>query len=327
MRVLGQQAQRIAHGQHGLEDLARLLLAPHACQGVDAPEGADVERGLGLAEVVGGLVAAHEGAIAQHLFHHVQRAHEALVARVDQADFGHQEDAGIQLAPAKALGEYAALGVPRAREDLVAHALRVAAPVLGALGQLQGARYFCQPVARRPAHQRRRGVDACARAQLPHAGVRRAVDLHRQLADALQPRELGRAGGLQQALVVKGLRGAQHDVAVHVVLEVLGRLIAHAHRTHAAVALHGRYEGLRQFVLQPDAVQGLDVAVAGFQHDVGQPAQVVLHGADFGQAVERAHDEERIAQPAVAVVPVAPAVCRFGNAGGHRGDDGAGVFE
>ena len=43
-------------------------------------------------------------------------------------------------------------------------------------------------------------------------------------------------------------------------------------------------------------------------HHVVQPAQVVLHRADFGQAVERAHDEEGVAQPAVAVVPVALAV-------------------
>jgi hypothetical protein len=54
--------------------------------------------------------------------------------------------------------------------------------------------------------------------------------------------------------------------------------------------------------------------------------QVALHRADLGQAVERTHHEEGVAQPAVAVVPVAAAVRRLGDAGGQRRDDGAGVL-
>ena len=62
-------------------------------------------------------------------------------------------------------------------------------------------------------------------------------------------------------------------------------------------------------------------------HHVDQPAQVLLHRRRLRQAVERAHHEEGVAQPAEAVVPVAPAVGRLGDAGGHGGDDGAGVLE
>ena len=78
---------------------------------------------------------------------------------------------------------------------------------------------------------------------------------------------------------------------------------------------------------RPMPYSGWTCPPSALAHDVVQPAQVVLHRADFGQAVERAHDEEGVAQPAVAVVPVALAVGRLGNAGGHRRDDRAGLLE
>jgi len=68
------------------------------------------------------------------------------------------------------------------------------------------------------------------------------------------------------------------------------------------------------------------MAAVGAMHHILQPAQVVLHGADFGQAVEGPHDKKRIPQPAVTVVPVAAAVGSLGNAGGYSGHDGAGLF-
>ncbi|MCY1506738.1 hypothetical protein D9M68_409920 [compost metagenome] len=61
-------------------------------------------------------------------------------------------------------------------------------------------------------------------------------------------------------------------------------------------------------------------------HHVAEPAQIVFHRAHLAQRVERAHHEEGVAQPAVAVVPVALAARRLGDAGGHGGHDGAGVL-
>jgi hypothetical protein len=74
-----------------------------------------------------------------------------------------------------------------------------------------------------------------AGAQLPDAGV--GLVVQRQAA---RPRSSGKVGlspRTEQAVVVEGLRRTQHDVAVDVVLKMFLRLVAHAHRAHAAVAL------------------------------------------------------------------------------------------
>ena len=57
--------------------------------------------------------------------------------------------------------------------------------------------------------------------------------------------------------------------------------------------------------------------------DVGEVAQVVLHRRDLGQPIQRPDDEECVAQPAVAVVPRALRVRRFGNARRDGRHDGA----
>ena len=61
--------------------------------------------------------------------------------------------------------------------------------------------------------------------------------------------------------------------------------------------------------------------------DVVQVAEVVLHRLDFGETVERPHHEERIPQPAVAIVPVPARVRGFRDARGHCRDDRAGLLE
>ena len=108
---------------------------------------------------------------------------------------------------------------------------------------------------------------------------------------------------------------------------MLEGLVADAHRSHAAVAGERRHFALVEAAFERDPVHRLQVAVRRLADDVGQVAQVMLHGVHFGQRVERAHDEERVAQPAVAVIPVAPAAGGFRDAGRHRGDDRAGLLE
>ena len=126
---------------------------------------------------------------------------------------------------------------------------------------------------------------------------------------------------------MESLCRAEDDVAVDVVLEVLVRLVADAHRTHAPVSRQVRNDRLGQGLLQADAVERLDVTRLRAAQHVVEPAKVVLHGSDLGQAVQRADDEERVPQPAKPIVPVAPAVRRFRNACRHGGDDGARLLE
>ena len=66
------------------------------------------------------------------------------------------------------------------------------------------------------------------------------------------------------------------------------------------------------------------MAVAGARYDVHDPAEVVLHRLDGGQAVQRPHNEQRISDPTIAIVPVSFRAGGFGNAGCKRSDDGAG---
>ncbi len=75
----------------------------------------------------------------------------------------------------------------------------------------------------------------------------------------------------------------QDDLAVDVVLKVLARLVADAHRLHAAVALDGLDDALVDVLLQSDAVDGLDVAAARGVDQVAQVAEVVLEDVDRAQ--------------------------------------------
>ncbi len=59
---------------------------------------------------------------------------------------------------------------------------------------------------------------------------------------------------------------------------------------------------------------------------IAQPAQIVFHGAELRQAVERPHHKKSVAQPTITIVPVARAARRFRYAGGHGGDNCTGVF-
>ena len=86
-----------------------------------------------------------------------------------------------------------------------------------------------------------------------------------------------------QGDIVEGLRRAEHDVAVDVVLVVLEGLVADAHGPHAAVAGEARHLALVEPALERDAVDRLQVAVGRLADDVAEVAQVVLHRLDVGQ--------------------------------------------
>ena len=128
----------------------------------------------------------------------------------------------------------------------------------------------------------------------------------------------------EQPPIDERLRRAEDDVAVGIVLELLVGEIAGAHGPHAVIPGQRRHHPLGQFLFETDAVDRLDVTGAGGGDDVHHPTEIKFHRAHRRERVQRAHDEERVPDPAEAVVPVAPRAGGLGNAGRHRGDDGAG---
>ena len=157
---------------------------------VDVPEGADVERGAGHAEVVGGRVSAQVVAAAKRLLHAGHRRAEARIARVDEADLGHQQQARVEPLAPEALGEGAEVRIPGPRKEGAAHCLRPLAPQPGPIRRSEVGRDLREPVAGRPAHQARRRVHAFHGAQLPHPGVGLIMHGEGALADPLQAFEL-----------------------------------------------------------------------------------------------------------------------------------------
>ena len=262
------------------------------------------------------------------LLHRVDGADEARVAGRQEADLGHQQHAGVEFAAAEALDEGAGARSFQACCRIASRMrLRARRPVR-ARARPARARPRCAPGGRRPPSTSATTRCGCARAcaaprcrrRAGRAGARPA----RPSSPAPRSRRRRRAG-------TGGGRGRP------------GRRRARCCRRRRAGSARG--PGCRRAPApcrgsrrrwrrstraasrsRPTPYSGCTWPSRGAAHDVVQPVQVVLHRADLGQAVERAHDEEGVAQPAVAVVPVAAAVRRLRDAGGHRRDDGAGVL-
>ncbi|MNI37516.1 hypothetical protein D3C73_916090 [compost metagenome] len=146
------------------------------------------------------------------------------------------------------------------------------------------------------------------------------------LADLLQGAEILDRAGTQQAMIEEGLHQGQDDLAVDVVLKMLVRLIADAHRLHAAIAFDAVDDTLDDGRLQPYPIDRLDMPSRRGVDQIAQVAEVAFQDVHRAQPVQRPHRIVGVADPAVAIVPVAPAFGEFRHGGGHRGDDGAGLL-
>ena len=168
-------------------------------------------------------------------------------------------------------------------------------------------------------------MHARAAAQFPQPGIRLVVAAYRllsQMFETVKQRFIAAPG---QALVEEDVGGGKNGRTVDVVLHLAVGQIADAHRPHAAIACQRGDLPFVQFRSAVDAVDRLQQLAARIGGDIDDVGEVAFHGAGRAQPVQRVDHEIAVAQPAVAVIPVASAACRFRDGGGHGGDDGAGV--
>ena len=246
------------------------------------------------------------------------RTQPLVVARKESEDRG-EERGGVERVGRVVLAQHATL-VDAVLEDVGADLLRDRGPIgltrraAANLGELGGA------VQRDPAHQLGGDVVLRRAARLPDSLVGLAPDalgvLGLRLHDRPQAsREPFAAPRMQQDRVERG--------AVHVVLALVERAVADAHGTRAGVAGELVERRFGQVAPPVDPVHDLERAVGvGLQvgdelHElVGLPVEI--------EPVQRLQRERRVADPGVAVVPVAFAAGRLGQRRGQRRDGGPG---
>jgi len=103
-----------------IEQGARIVLAAGRVKCLDQPEGADVERGLGEAEVVLGRIAEHVRAAAEPLLHRAQRALEPQIARRQESQIEQLQQTGVEIVAREGRRESLGLRTPRIGFDPLA---------------------------------------------------------------------------------------------------------------------------------------------------------------------------------------------------------------
>ena len=137
------------------------------------------------------------------------------------------------------------------------------------------------------------------------------------ISDRLERGEQLDGTSSHQALIEKTLRDREDRRAIDIVLQLSMGRVADSHRSHVAIARQMRYQGLLDLRAPIDAVAGLQPQRRG-RRQILNEAQIPLHGARCAQTIERLHGEISVADPAVAVVPVAGPPELLGDRRGDR---------
>src|SRR3546814_2525209 len=101
IEMLGKQARRRPVREHLFEQYARLADSPAQVQRLDQPEGADIEGGLGQAEIILAVVSQHMLAATQRLFDRGEGRLETRIIGADIAQLDHLEQAGVEVGVAE----------------------------------------------------------------------------------------------------------------------------------------------------------------------------------------------------------------------------------
>ena len=128
-----------------------------------------------------------------------------------------------------------------------------------------------------------------------------------------------------EARVEEEAADAEHHLAVHVVLDVLERLVPDAHGPVSVVAGEVLELAFRRARVAVDPVRGLEHAAA-LLAEVAEELEEVLHLLRVPEPLERVQREVRVAEPAEAVVPVPARARVLGQARRRRGEERARVL-
>src|SRR5579871_2219436 len=106
-----------------------------------------------------------------------------------------------------------------------------------------------------------------------------------------------------KSFVVEQLRCGHDDRPVYVVLSLVERLVADAHRPHAAKSAQIRRGALHDRLGAADSVDRPHSLERVLECDVLDESEKAFHRPGRTKAVERLNDKECISEPAVPVVP------------------------
>src|SRR5690606_38586620 len=174
---LGKESCTRPTGEQALENGARFFRAALSMEGLDEPEGAEIEGCFRGAEVVRLDVAEQAVAVPQSTFDCSECGPRARIFCAQESEFGQLQQACIQFGAAKTGREMPRSFVPRLGFDARANVRGALTPENLPLRQRKGVRCIGEAVAGRPAQHGRIGVDAFAGPVLPQACVRLVIRL------------------------------------------------------------------------------------------------------------------------------------------------------
>ena len=177
-----------------------------------------------------------------------------------------------------------------------------------------------EPIERDPAERLRVGVVEAAGAPLPDALVRLAPAPAHRVA---KPVEHASGIAVETPASPRKLRRGVEDFPVDVELELAVGVVADAHRARAGVTPQISQLSLGQPGLPEHVVEHLEFG-PGEARGVEHPAVKGLRLLVVAEGGEGAQRERCVAQPAVAVIPVADTAYCLGERGGGRRDERAG---
>ena len=326
--LLGEQSHVVGEPGEPLEQLMGLVLPAHEREVVDEPERARQERALARRQPVDaalGRVALDVAVDHQLPLDRLDGAHHALVGGGQEPDERHHQHRGVELRRPVRLDERPCVSRPRPSRSTSAWISSRTATMSSSMGfrttdasgsssiTLRGA------VERHPRHHLRVG-EVLARA--PHLPDALVGLLPRGCAGSRGPSPRAttrrrRARARPAALVER-----VEDLAVDVQLELLRRGVADPHRRRVLVAGEPATSNSvsRRSPATPYMICSSLRARRPRRGAASGATRAPRRCSPRHQRVER---ERRVAQPAVAVVPVADAADPLGQRRGRRGDDAA----